>query len=458
MPVLFLTLLLQSFFPIFDAPGGEYIGLSAVNTSDESAQVTVTLTGNDGSVAGVGGITLASGNQTALLLREILNVETTPASGWIQLDSSRQGTEFFLASGGDGLLGGAAPATSLSTTILLPNVRVDTGFKELGATDTLVAIVHPGSVFTTTVTLELIGLDGAVAGALTRSLAIRSSLTLRVSDAFGDFMPDNGVGGRTFEGYLRLRSTLGIAAWQRVETPLVHTVLRGRGLEELDSSGVVLAPYFVFGGGYRSTLNLINPSAESVSLELIAEDGRGGTLGETIQRTLGPGEVLRSDVQALFRVVTIQTFPGPTITGYVRVRETGGGSIQLIGSLDVASIGQGTFTQSGMSYPIGDRRAESWVIPLALGGSNYYSGYAIANPNELLAVQTDVTIEVRDSSGALIETSFVSLSPRCQHATVTPREMTSGWVRITSNMAVGLVAAIGTADSSVLEQVPASSN
>ena len=341
-------------------------------------------------------------------------------------DSSRQGTEFFLASGGDGLLGGAAPAKSLSTTILLPNVRVDTGFKELGATDTLVAIVHPGSVFVTTVTLELIGLDGAVAGTLTRSLAVRGSLTLRVSDAFGDFMPDNGVGARTFKGYLRLKSTLGIAAWQRVGTPLVHTVLRGRSLEELNSSGVVLAPYFVFGGGYRSTLNLINPSGDSVSLELIAEDGRGDTIGETIQRTLGPGEMLRSDVQALFRVVTIQTFPGPTITGYVRVRETGGGSIQLIGSLDVASVGQGTFLKSGMSYPIGDRRAESWVIPLALGGSDYYSGYAITNPNELLAVQTDVTIEVPDSSGALIETSSVSLSPRRQHAAVTPRELTSG--------------------------------
>ena len=458
MPVLFLTLLLQSFFPIFNAPGGEYIGLSAVNTSDEPAQVTVMLTGNDGSVAGVGGMTLASGNQKVLLLREILNVETTPASGWIQLNSSRQGTEFFLASGGDGLLGGAAPATSLSTTILLPNVRVDTGFKELGATDTLVAIVHPGSVFATTVTLELIGLDGAVAGTLTRSLAVRGSLTLRVSDAFRDFMPDNGVGGRTFEGYLRLRSTLGIAAWQRVETPLLHTVLRGRALEELDSSGVVLAPYFVFGGGYRSTLNLINPSGESLSVELIAEDGRGGTIGEAIQRTLGPGEALRSDVGTLFRVVTIQTFPGPTITGYVRVRETGGGSIQLIGSLDVASIGQGTFSQSGMSYPVGDRRAENWVIPLALGGSGYYSGYAIANPNELLAAQTDVTIEVRDSGGALIETSSVSLSPRRQHSAVTPRELTSGWVRITANMPVGLVAAIGTADSSVLEQVPASSN
>ncbi len=455
MPVLFLTLLLQSFFPIFDAPGVEYVGLSAVNASDESAQVTVTLTGNSGSVVSVAGMTLAAGNQSALLLREVLDVETTPASGWIQLDSSQQGTEFFLAAGGDGLLGGAAPARSLSTMILLPNVRVDTGFKELGATDTLVAIVHPGSAFATTVTLELIGLDGAVAGSVTRVLPTRGSLTLRVSEAFRDFMPDNGVGGRTFEGYLRLRSTLGISAWQRVETPLVHTVLRGRGLEELDSSGVVLAPYFVFGGLYRSTLNLINPSAESVSLELVAENGNGGTIGETVQRTLGPGEVLRSDVEALFRVVTIQTFPGPTITGYVRIRGTGGGSIQLIGSLDVASTGQGTFSQSGMSYPIGDRRTEMWVIPLALGGSDYYSGYSIANPNELLAVQTDVTIEVRDSSGVLIDTSLVSLSPRRQHAAVTPRELASGWVRITANMPVGLVAAIGTADSSVLEQVPA---
>ena len=125
-----------------------------------------------------------------------------------------------------------------------------------------------------------------------------------------------------------------------------------------------------------------------------------------------------------------------------------------MGNIDINSVGRGTFFESAMSYPLWVDSARSWIVPFALGGLDYYSGYAIANLNEMLAVQTDVTIEVFRNDGTIIESSQVSLSPRQGYAAMVPAELTSGYVRITSNMPVGLVASLGTRDARLLEQVP----
>lgn len=173
-----------------------------------------------------------------------------------------------------------------------------------------------------------------------------------------------------------------------------------------------------------------------------------------MRRTLGPGEGIRSDVQDLFGLVTIAVFPAPVVDGYIRIRDFQNREISLVGNVEVATIGQGTFTQSSMSYPIGPASQGPWVIPLALGGSTYYSGLAIANPNELLTVQTDITIEIVSSDGTVGNTEQVSFSPRRQHTAVVPETFQSGYVRITSNMPVRIVGAIGTRDLRLLEQMP----
>ncbi len=453
MPVLFLTLLLQSFLPIFDAPDNEYVGLSLLNTAAEAADVTVTVTRSEGSGSQSGSVTLKAGSQQALLIQEILGIDSAPSSGWLRVDSNQSGTEVFAASGNGSFLGSAPPATSLSTSLILPNIQVDTGFKELGATDTLVAIVFPGSFFPATVTVELVGLDAVVAGSVTMTLAAGTSQVFGVSDVFRDFMPDNGVGGRSFQGYLRLTSTGGIAAWGRVETPLFRTTQLARATTAVEASTTTLAPYFVFGGGYRAVLNLVNPTDQAVSLEIVAGDGNGGTIGETANVTLAPGQGLRSGVQELFGIVTVQTFPGPLLTGYIRIKEPASNPARLVGNVDIYSIGQGTFFASAMSYPFRSP-ARNWIVPFALGGTDFYSGYAIANLNEMLAVQTDVTIEVFGNDGTLVETSQISLSPRRSYVAVVPEGLTPGYLRITSNMPVALVAAVGTRDRRLLEQVP----
>lgn len=226
MPVFFLTLLLQSFFPIFDRTSNEYVGRSVVNTADSEVVAEVTVTGADGGAVPSGRVILGPGEQRALLLEEILAGGSRPVSGWIRIDSSPSDVDAVLALGDGDRLATARNVTP-ATRLLLPDVRIDTGFRELGHTDTLVAIVMPSGFLPAVVQLDLIGLDGVVAVSVPVSIPPGRSQTVRVSEAFRDFMPDNGAGGRSFQGYLRLTSSVGVAAWQMVETPLVRSILGG---------------------------------------------------------------------------------------------------------------------------------------------------------------------------------------------------------------------------------------
>ena len=454
MAILFLTLMMQSVLPIFDLTGDEYLGLSLVNTASSAAEVTVTVNGDEsGEMGGV--VSLGPGAGRAILVREILDLAADPGSGWMEIDSSQAGLGVFPATGGDGFLHTAEPADSFFESLLLPDVRVDTGFKELAAIDTSVAVVVPGSE-DANVVLELVGLDAIVAGEVAIAVPARGIRVVQVSVVFSEHMPDNGVGGRTFEGYIRLTSDVPVAAWQRMDTPLLRTVVRGHSIDELDSSGEVIAPYFVFGGGYRSVFNLVNPSDETITLDLTAQDANGDPIGDPVARTLLPGEAIRSDVEQLFNVVTIQISPGPIIAGYVRIRATAGSDpVSVIGTMNVAALGEQGADGAAMTYVVGRGAETSWTIPLTLGGA-YYSGLAIANPNQMLAVQTDVVIETFSSEGSLVAESEVSLSPANHYTTVVGAELTAGWVRVTANMAVSVVAAIGNHDATLLEQVPAS--
>ena len=85
MPVFFLTLVLQSFFPIFDTTSNEYVGLSLVNTTDSEVVAEVTAPGADGGAVPSGRVILGPGEQRVLLLEEILEGGRRPVSGWIRM-------------------------------------------------------------------------------------------------------------------------------------------------------------------------------------------------------------------------------------------------------------------------------------------------------------------------------------------------------------------------------------
>jgi hypothetical protein len=450
---LFLIFSLQCLFPIFDTSrADEFLGVSIVNRDNQLREFTVTATVPEGTSAQTGRLSIPAGGQRSQLINEILGTPRRPPSGWIRIDSAAPGCTSYLASGNESMLDSTDAAATTSTTIFIPNVSVFTGFVELNYVDTYLAIINPGSS-SATVTARLFGLDGAMPGSTVITLPAGGSRTLAVSEAFRDVLPDNRLGGRVFQGYLRLNSTVPVAAWGRIETPLSRKLARGRAVEEIRATALAVIPHFAIGAQYESILNLVNPNTSSLVLEVEARDPGGNVIGEVARVTLPAGQVRRTSMRELFRIDN-RASPQTVISGYVRIREPQGASIQVVGDIEIFTY---AFDSIGSSllYPISDTAATDWIIPFASNSSSYFSGYAIANPNDMLTVQTDVQVEVVNSAGTVIDKTTISLSPRNRHASVVTADVQSGYLRVTSNMPIHIVGAIGTREGGLLDQLPA---
>jgi hypothetical protein len=187
----FLVLTLQCIFPIFDiSRADEFLGLSVVNRDNQVHEFTVTAVSPDGTGTQTGQMSVAAGGQRAQLLRQILGTFGPPSTGWIRVDSTEPSCNGYLASGNDDMLDGADAPAGTSTTILIPNVSIFTGFVELNYVDTYLAIVDAGTG-PAEVTAQLFGLDGAMQGSTIISVPAGGSRTLAVSEAFASVLPDN---------------------------------------------------------------------------------------------------------------------------------------------------------------------------------------------------------------------------------------------------------------------------
>jgi len=448
----FLLFSLQCLFPIFDSLRvDEFLGLSIVNRDNQPREFTVTVTAPEGTNVQTGRVSIPPGGQRAQLINEVLGTPRRPASGWIRVEAPAAGCTSLLASGNEAMLDNADGTPNTSTTVFIPNVAVFTGFVELNYLDTYLAIVNTGST-SATVTARLFGLDAATTGSTVVTVPAGGSRTLTVSEAFRDQLPDNHVGGRVFQGYMRLNSTVPIAAWARIETPLSRKLARGRTTEEIRPTPLAVIAHFALGAAYQSILNVVNPTSTPLNLEVEAVDERGNVMGQAARLTLAAGQVLRSGIAEILHITRAPS--QGVISGSIRIRGSQGGLIQVIGDVEIFISAFDTIGSS-MFYPIQDSAAADWIIPFVSSSNSYFTGYAIANPNELLAVQADVQVEVVNSAGTVIDKTTISLSPRSRQTSVIAVAVQSGYLRVTSNMPIHIVGAIGTRDGRLLDQLPA---
>jgi hypothetical protein len=437
-------------FPIFGPDTNEFIGLSLVNTSVVKNEVSVTLTDSNGKSARTANLSLAPGSQRVALVTEIFAIPEDPAEGWIRIDSSEPGLLSYMTSGRDGILDATESASLISTRIMLPHVAVNTGFMELEYTETLINLINPGTA-AANAHAELIGLDGVAAGDLVVSIPARASRTLCVSESFRDALPPNNVGGRTFRGYMKISSDEGLAGWLRIDTPLSRRLLGGRGVEEIVPARLAMVSHFAFGSPalYHSELNFINAGDSAVTLDLVAQVDHGGRF--SVRRTLSPGQGFREDVLSLFRISVPAVFPPSMLTGYIRIQAADVGVFQGIGDIDITREGNA----ASMLCPIGAASYSNLILPFVLNDSDYFTGYAIANPNDLLTVQTDVTIELFDRDGRPVGSPRnVSLSPSARFVSLIEEDVRSGYLRIRANGPVALLGSIGTHNGSMLAPLP----
>ena len=465
-----LIFTLQCLFPIFDLDA-EFTGVSIVNPDTQSQTFSVSVTSSDGSNGRGAFVRLQPGAQRVASLKEIVPI-TPPSSGYIRigpsLNSSLNNTctsyvTFVTNQALTGVDGAPAPpplpipppATlppPIPTTLILPHISINTGFAELDYTDTRIALIN-ASFTPVNITAQLFGTDGVLRGSVPLTFPFGSRI-VRVSEAFQNLLPNNGLGGKTFEGYVRLVSNTQIAAWQRIETPLSAGVLRGKSLDEIPTTSFATFPQFAFGGGYDSFINLLNPSSSPLRLELTAYNDQGKTLGDVLQITLAAGEERRASVPEIFRIPVIASVPAPLIAGSIRIREAQAQPFQIVGDIQIVNSSGGSHSAAMLS-PISDAGATLWMMPFAISSGGYFTGYAIANPNEMLAVQTDVQLEVVNADGTLKEQTTIQLSPLNRTATLVPSGLPRGYLRFRSNFPIHVMGAVGTEDLRQLDLVPA---
>ncbi len=438
--------------PVFGSDTAEYIGLSLTNTAPVVNEVAVTWTDADGNWSRTGFLSLAPGSQHSALVSEILEAPEGPPAGWIRIDSSQAGLFSYMTSGRDGILDGSEPASHVSRSILLSHIAIDTGFMELEHTDTLAHLINPGAV-PGMARVVLFGLDGLPVGELTIPIPARACRTFRISEAFREMLPPNHLGGRIFQGYMRVFADVGLAGWLRIDTPLSRRLLRGRAAEEIVPERLMMVSHLVSGGNalYRSELNLIHAGNTAVTLELTLQDNRGVRIGQDVQRTLGPGQALREDVLRLFQVVVPEIYPPPMIDGYIRIRAADGGMFQATGDINITCRD----SAASMLYPMAPASSFDAILPFVINDLDYFTGYAIANPNEMLTVQLDIRIELYDRDGRLVGTPrSVSLSPAARFVSLIEEKARSGYLRIYANGPFTLLGSIGTRSVSLLAPLP----
>jgi hypothetical protein len=127
---------------------------------------------------------------------------------------------------------------------------------------------------------------------------------------------------------------------------------------------------------------------------------------------------------------------------------------QLIGNLEIVAGSQIGKTAS-LLYSVNPLKASRWTIPFAVSSPPYFTGYAVANANELLSVQNDVQVEVLNSAGEIVNRSDFSLSPGKRQTALIPTRLSNGYLRFTATMPIYVVGAIGTSDSRILDAIPA---
>src|SRR5262249_37550474 len=147
------------------------------------------------------------------------------------------------------------------------------------------------------------------------------------------------------------------------------------------------------------------------------------------------GEERRASVSEIFRIPVIASFPAPLTGGFIRIREAQAQPFQIVGDVEIV-YSNGGRRSAVMLSPISDVGATFWMMPFAVSSGGYFTGLGIANPNELLAVQTGVQLEVVKADGTLEGGTPLQLSPLNRTATLVPSGLRGGYLRFRSNFPI----------------------
>lgn len=439
----FSTQRVTFFYPQVATEPDTYTSVAISNPGSGTAQLKFAAFGATGSELQASDLadpvdrSLAAGSQLALIQDQLFGpgVSRIWPLGWTMVDSStpRLAGFFMTFNGSLSVLDGAGIPSNLPSSFILP----ETGDHDY--TTLLLSNPHPSEA---AITIDLVKTDGTV----------RSSVQTTIA-GWGVYSADAATA--TFAGldtdpsdYVRVVSPQGLLPYEffgNVSGDVA--VLEGQDLSV--GSRILYSPQYAVGGGYASTLSIVNvdPTPGTVTLELIGDDGS----------RIGSTKTVPVAAKGKIYVSAAEFFLGsaPTVLtqGYVRVTSDG---VRLLGSVTFSDASSGTFTTA---LPLVAALEKSQVLSHVASNSLFFTGLAILNPG---GSDANVTIAVYTDTGQKYETltRIVEAGHRVSRLLteyfpiLVGQDRSSGYIRVTADQGVACFGLFGTSTLSALSAIP----
>jgi hypothetical protein len=417
----------RRFFPmLYLSDPARFSGLAILNLSPSSADLQFKAYSNAGELLGSSQRTLQPRTQLACVISELIP-GVTGGTGWLSMESSVPDVEgfFLLFDGALTSMDGSAVEGRVYRDFVLPVVE--------GAE---VSLVNPG-MSPVDYTVSYISDAGIPQGSLQGIIPSRGRNIIH-----SDVIRPKGTSG----GYLSGSSggVVPLEVFGTINWIAVHDAT------EANPAALALtqyAPQFVAGGGYLSTLDLINLEANPTPLTLTWFGDGGQKLGQTVMITLPAGGATHLTGAATFGL-------GDEVLtqGYVRIQSSSGRFTGAVGFTDRRQLAFGTALNL-----VSSSLTDSYFSQVAQD-SQYYTGIAAINPGTGTAA---VTVTVHDSSGRQVASGATQIAPGGRFSKLlselvgTMPPMSRGYFQVSSTEPLVSFALFGTSDGSVLSAIPA---
>jgi sugar lactone lactonase YvrE len=417
------------YFPILRNLASQSIGVGIANLGNQQTSMTFrAYAENSALLTTPTAYTLQPKSQLGLMISEMMP-SLGSASGWMEMQSDTPNLNafFLMLNPGPTEMDGAVASGTSFRDFVFPVVE-----------NAVVNVANPGGG-TADCTLQYVSSSGSVLNSKTISVASKA------------MVPSSGLAtsGAT-TGYLHgscSREVTPIETFGR--TGWMGALSASEGSQATGSATTLYAPQYVYGGGYTSTLRIINLESTSYTVTLTLIGDNGATQGSSSSVSLpahGSAIVTGTTPFGL-------TQGSSVIQGYVKMESTAGRFTGAVIFTDANS------SQFGSALSFSGFGAQAAYFSQIAQTSQYWTGLAAINLNES---EVQVTVRAYDVNGNQVDSGIQTIPAKGRLSKtlsqIMPKlpSMSKGYFVVNSPYPVASFALFGTTDLQVLSAIPSS--
>jgi hypothetical protein len=418
----------------------EYTGIAVANLGGSSAALAFTAFDRSGAPLSGSNISnpklmeLKAGEQIPIVDAQVFGsgLPGNNPVGWFKLDSSssRVAGFFLMFNSSLSVLDGADVSSKSLTSFILPEIE-DQGFTQIH-----VANLNSSSA---NVTFDLMTSSGVLRSRFVRTINRSGAVAESFTDLFPGITP-------VATDYILVSADRGVVPFEY----LGKTGQYVEGLNGQDATAgatTLYSPQYATGPGWRSTLSIVNleSSAGTVTFQFIKDDGTSIGAPQAVA-IAAKGKIHVTD-QAFF-----VNAGSSLMQGYIKVTSNGP---RLAGSVVFGDPGRSAFASA---LPLVSSLQTIVVFSQVASNDTYFTGVAMINPNDADAT---LTLEVYKKTGELLISKQEVVGAKKRKSlllteyfpSLVGQQISSGYIKLTSDRSLASFALFGTTSLSVLSAV-----